>query len=104
MALASSDQVESVVALSESPLYRRRFSSIYETLQKVEVNEQDWLEANLKMMHERCELSEGYEVYSGDSSFIKRSEARTLEARTMRRLSTGELVYGHETYWSQAPS
>ena len=42
----------------------------------------------------------GYEVYSGDSTFIKRNEAKTLEARVMKRFSNGELAYGHESYWT----
>jgi hypothetical protein len=39
LALASSEQLESVVGLSKSPLYRRRFASVYETLGSVEINE-----------------------------------------------------------------
>ena len=99
LALASRDQVESVVALSESALYQRTFSSIYETLREVEVDEAALLKANIDMLAGRCQELGGYEVYSGDSTFIKRSEAQTLP-RTMKRLSTGELVYGHETYWT----
>ena len=99
LALASRDQVESVVALSESALYQRTFSSIYETLREVEVDEAALLKANIDMLAGCCQELGGYEVYSGDSTFIKRSEAQTLP-RTMKRLSTGELVYGHETYWT----
>ena len=36
--------------------------------------------------------------------FIKRAEAKTLAARVMKRLSTGELVHGHELYWTMRPS
>lgn len=99
MALAASRQVESVVALSESALYRRKFSSIYETLREVEVNEAALLKANIAMLGKCCQTLDGYEVYSGDSTFIKRSEAQTLP-RSMKRLNSGELVYGHETYWT----
>jgi hypothetical protein len=99
IALATSEQVESVVALSESGLYRRKFSSIYETLGEVERDETALLKANIDMLDGCCQELGGYEVYSGDSTFIKRSEAQTLP-RTMKRLSTGELVYGHETYWT----
>ena len=100
LSLASAEYVDSVVALSESALYRRRFSSIYETLKQVEVNEEEWLKATLELLRERCDKLDGYEVYSGDSTFVKRNEARTLAARTMKRLGTGELVCGHESYWS----
>lgn len=100
LSLASAEYVDSVVALSESALYRRRFSSIYETFKQVEVNEEQWLKATLELLCERCDKLDGYEVYSGDSTFVKRNEARTLAARAMKRLSTGELVCGHESYWS----
>ena len=71
-ALASSEHVESVVALSESPLYRRRFSSVYETLKEGEVDETALLKVNVDVLR-GCELLDGYEVYSGDSTFIKRN-------------------------------
>lgn len=100
MALAASDQVESAVALSASALYRRTFSSVYDTLHEVEIDEAAMLQANLEVLGKHCEVLAGYEVYSGDSTFIKRRHAVTLPARTMKRLSTGELVHGHETYWT----
>lgn len=100
MALASTEYVESVVALSESPIYRRRFSSIYESLKEVVINEDKLLTAKLEMFNKECELLEGHAVYSGDGTFIKRAEARAMPERVMRRLPTGELVYGHETYWT----
>jgi len=100
MALAASDHVASAVALSESALYRREFSSVYETLREVKIDEAALLQANLAVLGDHCETLDGYEVYSGDSTFIKRSHAATLPARTMKRLRTGELVYGHETYWT----
>ncbi|NER00771.1 MAG: transposase [Cyanothece sp. SIO2G6] len=99
MALAASHQVESVVALSESALYQRTFSSIYETLREVEIEEAALLKANVAMLAGCSQVLDGYEVYSGDSTFVKRSEAHTLP-RSMKRLSSGELVYGHETYWT----
>lgn len=50
MALAASEQVESVVALSESPLYRRRYSSVYETLSALKVDESALVKTNLDVM------------------------------------------------------
>lgn len=100
MALASAKYVESVVALSESPIYRRKFSSIYNSLKELAVDGNKLLAVNLEMFREECELLDGHEVYSGDGTFIKRAEARTMPERVMRRLPTGELVYGHETYWT----
>jgi len=100
MSLASTNYLESVVALSEIPIYRRRFSSIYESLKKVLINEERLLIANLEMLSKECQLLGGYEIYSGDGTFIKRAEAKTMPERVMKRLPTGELVYGHETYWT----
>ena len=100
IALATTEHFASVVSLSESPLYRRKFSSVYETLKQVEVDEAALLRANLALLRAECSELEGFEVYSGDSTFIKRAEANTLEGRVMKRLSTGELVFGHETYWT----
>lgn len=99
MALASSSQIESVVSLSEHPLYRRKFASVYDTLREVSWEEEACLEAKLTLFNETCEVLSGYEVYSGDSTFIKRHEANTLAARVMKRFKNGELAYGHESYW-----
>lgn len=99
LALASSSQVESVVRLRESHLYRRKFSSIYETISEVEWNAATLLNAELELFKESCETLAGYEVYSGDSTFIKRNEAKTLACRVMKRFSNGELAYGQESYW-----
>lgn len=100
LALASTSQVESVVALSEHPLYRRRFSSVYETLREVKLDETGLLKANLGLFEATCQKLSGYEVYSGDATFIKRNDAKTLAERVMKRFSNGELAYGHESYWT----
>ena len=87
LALASSGQIESVVSLSEHPLYRRRFASVYDTLREVDGDETGLLKAKLALFSETCETLSGYEVYGGDSRFIKRNEAKTLAARVMKRFS-----------------
>lgn len=98
MALASADCVESVVGLSESFMYRRMFSSVYDTLGQVSWDVQSLLKAKFELFAETCEALEGSEVYSGDSTFIQRSDATTLEGRGMKRLASGALVYGYESY------
>jgi len=52
------------------------------------------------LVAEECDTLEGIEVYSGDSTFVKRTAAKTLEGRVMKRLSNQELVFGHEIYWT----
>jgi len=99
MALASSDYLESVVYLSESPVYQRKFSSIYETLEEVTIEPVEWLRASEALCREQCEELEGYEVYSGDSTFDEHKEANTLKDRVMKRLANKALVYAYESYW-----
>jgi len=100
LALGSADYVESVVSLSESVLYRRQHGSISDTLQEVSIDQAKWLKANNDLFSEACETLEDIEVYSGDSTFIKRTAAETLEGRVMKKLSNQELVFGHEIYWT----
>lgn len=59
LALASSEQLESVVGLSKSPLYRRSFASVYETLATVEINEASLGLAIQGLAQERCVELEG---------------------------------------------
>ena len=92
LALARASQVESGVALSASPLYGGKFSSVYERLKQVELDEAVLLKANLELFGAECDELEGVEIYSGDSRFSKRSEAKTLEGRVMKGLSSGEWV------------
>ena len=100
MALASTDHIDSVVELSESPLYTRKHGQLYKTLVGVEIDESLWLKANHDVCSKTCETLSGIEVYSGDSTFIKRKDAKTLEGRTMKKLSNQEIAKGHELYWT----
>jgi Transposase DDE domain len=100
LALAASDQLESVVSLSKSPLYGRKFASVYETLGTVEINEAKLALAVQDLAQARCAELAGIAVFGGDSTFIQRAEAKTLKDRSMKRLSQGELASGYETYWS----
>lgn len=100
LALASSEQLNSVVSLSQSLVYRRKFASVYETLREVELNQAKLALATQALVQESCAELSGIAVYGGDSTFIQRPEAKTLKERSMKRLSQGELAYGYETYWS----
>ncbi len=96
----SSEQLDSVVSVSKSPVYRRTFMSVYETLATVEVNEPKLALAMQGLAQASCDGLAGVAVFGGDSTFIQRPEAKTLKERSMKRLSQGELAYGYETYWS----
>ena len=101
MALASTGHIDSVVELSESGLYQRKHGQLYKSLREVEIEESLWLKANHDLCVEESKKLAGIEVYSGDSTFITRKDAKTLEGRGMKRLSNGELAKGHETYWTK---
>lgn len=100
LALASSSNLESVVSLSKSPLFRRGFPSVYDSLRNVEFDKSALHKAKLELVSANCAELDGVAVFSGDSTFIKRPEAKTLKERVMKRLSNGELAYGYESYWS----
>ena len=100
LAIASADYIESAVALSESAVFRRKHSSVSDALSEASINKEQWIKANGELFSETCETLGDLEVYSGDSTFIKRTAAKTLEDRVMKRLSNKELAYGHELYWT----
>ena len=92
LALASSSHIESVVSLSESPLYRRKFSSIYETLSEVEWNGRgSLLKAELELFKERCENLKGMKSIVA-TAHLSNAMKRTPLARVMKRFSHGELA------------
>jgi len=97
MALASASHIDSVVELSESPLYKRKHGQLYKTLAGIEIRQTDCLKANHDLCIATCKRLSDIEVYSGDSTFINRKDAKTLKGRRMKRLSNGELAKGHET-------
>jgi len=104
MALASASHIDSVVELSESPLYKRKHGQLYKTLAGIEIRQTDCLKANHDLCIATCKRLSDIEVYSGDSTFINRKDAKTLKGRRMKRLSNGELAKGHETYWTMCLS
>lgn len=100
LTLASSEQVESVVGLSKSALYERGYGSVYETLRAVEIEPEAWTSATREMLARCCERRCEVAIFSGDSTFVKRTEAVTLAERNYKRSRTGELLQGQESYWT----
>jgi len=100
MALASESHIDSVVELSESPLYGRKHGQLYKTLAGIEISQTQCLKGNHNLCAATCKKLSDVEVYSGDSTFINRKDAKTLKGRGMKKLSNGELAKGHETYWT----
>ena len=99
-ALTSSMTVESPVALSESPLYRRRFSSVYDFLHSGRI----WI-PELRRVLERNQPDEaetiaGYEVYALDCTNDPAPEAETLSDRSLSKKGRHAPVeIGHRYSW-----
>jgi hypothetical protein len=96
-ALAHSDQVESPVAVSQVPSFRRRFASIYDALHFTK-RDQPQLERLLyDSVPSDSQTLAGYEVYAVDVTPQPRPAAATLADRTLLRGRDDEAaVPGHK--------
>jgi hypothetical protein len=98
-ALTIAGHVGSPVALSESPLFRRKFSSVYDALVHGELSE------DLKSLFSDCqdaswETIGGYEVHAVDATPNERMSAETLADRGALKAQQKEAVrYGHKSSW-----
>ncbi len=98
-ALTTVGHISSPVALSESPLFRRKFSSVYDALVHGELGDElkslfsdnqdaDW------------ETIAGYEVHAVDATPQERMAAETLEDRGALKAQQKEPIrYGHKYSW-----
>ena len=98
-ALTMAGHVSSPVALSESPVFRRKFSSVYDALVHGDVG------AELKHVFNRSqdpdwETIAGYEVHAIDATPHERLSAETLADRGALKAGQKEAVrYGHKSSW-----
>jgi len=98
-ALTSAGQVSSPVALSESPLFRRKFSSVYDALVHGELSD------DLKTLFNDSQSADwdtiaGYEVHAVDATPHERIAAETLADRGVLKAQQKEPVrYGHKSSW-----
>lgn len=98
-ALTISGHVNSPVALSESPLFRRKFSSVYDGLKHGR------LDASLKDLlsnsqDENWEKIAGYEIHAIDATPNERMAAETLPDRGALKAQQKDPVrYGHKYSW-----
>ena len=99
-ALTVAGHVNSPVALSEETPYRRKFSSVFDTLQQAEFDFDELLPALYEFQPSDSEKIAGYEVYGLDSTPNERQEAETLEDRGSLKTQKDEPVrYGHKYSW-----
>lgn len=98
-ALTIAGHVNSPVALSEAPLFRRKFSSVYDALVHGELGDElknlfrDSQDADWERMA-------GYEVHALDATPHERMAAETLEDRGVLKAQQKDPVrYGHKYSW-----
>ena len=98
-ALTVAGHVNSPVVLSESPLFRRKFSSVYDALVHGELSEA--LKGLLSNSQDTdWETIGGYEVHAIDATPNERMAAETLADRGALKAQQKEAVrYGHKSSW-----
>jgi hypothetical protein len=99
-ALTIAGHVSSPVALSEKAPFRRKFSSIFDTLLQGEFDYDLLLSALYDYQPCDSELIAGCEVYGLDTTKNVRSEAETLEDRgSLKTQKDDPVQYGHKYSW-----
>ena len=98
-ALTIAGQISSPVALSETGLFRRKFSSVYDALVYGEMG--DDLENVLSnSQDENWETIAGYEIHAIDATPNERMSAETLADRSALKAQQKDVVrYGHKYSW-----
>ncbi len=99
-ALTVAGHVNSPVALSEETPFRRKFSSIFDTLRHGEIDFDLLLSALHAYQPDNSEELAGCEVYGLDSTPNEREEAETLEDRgSLKAQKEDPVRYGHKYSW-----
>ena len=99
-ALTITSQVSSPVAVSESPLFRRKFSSVYDALLEGEIEAEQLRDLLVACQPAESETIAGYEVYAVDATANERMAAETLPDRGALKAQHKEPVrYGHKYSW-----
>ena len=100
-ALSVAGHVDSPVALSEEAPFRRKFSSIFDTLLHSEFDFDLLLQTLLSYQPDDSDqLADYYEVYALDCTPNDRPEAVTLEGRgSLKTLKNEPVRYGHKYSW-----
>lgn len=99
-ALTIAGQVSSPVAVSESPLFRRKFSSIYAVMLEGEMDVEQLQDLLVACQPAESETIAGYEVYAVAVTPHERMAAETLPDRGAWKAQQKEPVgYGHKYSW-----
>lgn len=98
-ALTIAGHVNSPVALSESPLFRRKFSSVYDALVHGELGD-ELKDLFSDSQDTSWETIAGYEIHAIDATPNERMSAETLADRGALKAQQKEAVrYGHKYSW-----
>jgi hypothetical protein len=100
-ALSCCPRVSSPVALSEvQPVFRRKFSSVYDVLRHVTFDEPALRSVLYQALPADCQVVAGYAWYVLDATFLERAAAKTLEdRRCVRQGAEAAVQYGHKYSW-----
>jgi hypothetical protein len=99
-ALSSMERVESPVWVSESPLFQRKFSSIYDVLKAGKVMLTEVRQLLWSVQPLAAEEIAGYSVYGLDCTDEPHPEAETLAGRTQSKKGRdAPKVVGHRYSW-----
>jgi len=99
-ALTQAREVESPVALSESPAFQRDYPSVYDALEAGELDRAALRQTLYTAQPDACETLAGYEVYATDATPEARPAAETLPDRTLLKSRRDEAaVPGHKYSW-----
>ena len=98
--LVSAVIVESPVAVSESPLFQREYSSVYDALEQGEMNLAEVRRVLYAHQPEEAESIAGYAVYAVDCTEDEHPEAATLPDRHQTRKGRfAPQIVGHRYSW-----
>lgn len=97
-ALTTAHSVTSPVALSESPLFRRGFASVYDVLEEGDLPEEALREIFQQSQPATCETIAGYDVYAVDCTPNPRPEAETLPERIHLKSQTDQVAQVGEKF------
>ena len=98
-ALTIAEHVSSPVALSESALFRRKFSSVYDALVYGDLGD-DLENVFSNSQDENWETIAGYEIHAIDATPNERMSAETLADRGALKAQQKDAVrYGHKYSW-----
>jgi len=99
-ALTTSGHVDSPVALSEEPLFRRCFSSIYDALKNGEIDQEALPQVLYDSQPDDSDTIAGYEIYAVDATPNEHPEAETLEDRgLLKSQKNAPARPGHKYSW-----